>query len=260
MLRSISSAILSFGLVSIPVKLYTAASAEGVKFSMITPAGNRVKQKYVDAVTGVEIQQGDCNKGYEYSKDQFVVFTKDEVKALEAEKSPSMEIKEFIPASAFDALMVENSYYLGADKGGDKGYMLLAQTMKKTGKVALARYNSRGKEHLIIVRPFQDGLVMHQMFYADEVRDFSEVTEKVAKLAFHDVEVEMAAKLVEALSTDAYEPEKYNDGFVARVKVAVDQKLSGETVTVAAPAAKSDLIDLMAALKASLDAAAAKKG
>jgi DNA end-binding protein Ku len=111
--------------------------------------------------------------------------------------------------------------------------MLLAQTMKKTGKVAVARYNSRGKEHLIIVRPFQDGLVMHQMFYADEVRDFSEVTEKVAKMAFHDVEVEMAIKLVESLSTDAYEPEKYNDGYVARVKVAVDQKLSGETVTVA---------------------------
>jgi DNA end-binding protein Ku len=260
MLRSISSAILSFGLVSIPVKLYTAASAEGVKFSMITPAGNRVKQKYIDAVTGEEIAQGDCNKGYEYAKDQFVVFSKDEIKALEAEKSPSMEIREFIPASAFDALMVENSYYLGADKGGDKGYMLLAQTMKKTGKVAVARYNSRGKEHLIIVRPFQDGLVMHQMFYADEVRDFSEVTEKVAKMAFHDVEVEMAIKLVESLSTDAYEPEKYNDGYVARVKVAVDQKLSGETVTVAAPSEKSNVVDLMAALRASLDAAAAKKG
>jgi DNA end-binding protein Ku len=252
--RAVSSAVLSFGLVSIPVKLFTSASAEGVKFSMITRAGNRVKQKWVDAVTGEEIAQGDCNKGYEYSKDEFVVFTKDEVTALEAEKSPSMEIREFIPATAFDALMVEKSYYLGPDKGGDKGYVLLSKTMKKTGKVAVARYNSRGKEHLIIVRPYQDGLVMHQMYYSDEVRNFGEVEEMVAKVSFHDAEVDMATKLVEALSAEAYEPEKYNDGYVARVKVAVDQKIAGETVSVAAPAAKSNVVDLMAALKASLEA------
>ena len=253
-MRAISSEILSFGRVSIPVKLFTAASAEGVKFSIITPSGNRVKQKWIDAVTGDEVQQGECSKGYEHAKDEFVVFTKDEVSALEAEKSPSMEIREFIPVSAFDALMVEKSYYLGPDKGGDKGYVLLSQTMKSTGKVAVARYNSRGKEHLIIVKPYREGLVMHQMYYSDEVRDFGEVEEKVAKVSFHEVEVEMAAKLVDALSTPDYEPEKYNDGFVARVKVAVDQRLAGETVSVSAPSAKTSVVDLMAALKASLEA------
>ncbi len=254
MARAISSATLSFGLVSIPVKLFTAASAEGVKFSMITPAGNRVKQKWIDAVTGDEVAQAECNKGFEYAKDQFVVFTKEEVSSLEAEKSPAMEIREFIPASALNASYVEKSYFLGPDKGGDKGYVLLAQTMKKTGKVAVARYNSRGKEHLIVVAPYQDGLIMHQMFYADEIRDFSEVSDKIAKVDFHPAEVEMAEKLVESLAADAYEPEKYNDGFVARVKVAVDQKIAGENVSVAAPAPRSTVVDLMAALKASLEA------
>jgi DNA end-binding protein Ku len=257
MARAVSSATLSFGLVSIPVKLYVAASAEPVSFNMITPDGNRVKQKLVDSISGEEVQRDLCNKGYEWAKDQFVVFTAAEIKALEAEKSEAMEIKEFIPAEAFDPLMVEKSYYLGADKGGDKGYVLLSRTMKETGKVAVARWNSRGREHLIIVRPYQNGLVLHQMFYANEVRDFAEVG-KTGNVNFHDIEVDMAAKLVTALSTDCYEPSKYEDGFVTRVKTAVDQKANGQEVSVAPSPVKSNVVDLMAALKASLEASAKK--
>lgn len=251
--RAIQSAILSFGLVSIPVKLFTAADTEGVKFNMITPKGNRVKQKWLDAVTGEEVQQGECSKGYEYQKDQFVVFTKDEIKALEAEKSDALEIKEFIPADAFDPLQVEKSYYLGPGKGGDKGYVLLSKAMKRTGKVAVARMNSRGREHLIVVRPFQDGLIMHQMFYSGEIRDFTDITADVAVCKFHEVEEEMADKLILNLSTDSFEPAKYEDGFVGRVKTAVDQKVNGQEFKVTPSAPAANITDLFAALKASLD-------
>jgi DNA end-binding protein Ku len=253
MARAIQSAILSFGLVSIPVKLYTAADTEGVKFNMITPKGNRVKQKWLDAVTGDEITQGDCSKGYEYAKDQFVIFSKDEIKALEAEKSDALEIKEFIPATAFDARQVEKSYYLGPDKGGDKGYVLLSKAMKRTGKVAVARLNSRGREHLIIVRPLNDGLMLHQMYYDSEIRDFSEIEEKVATVKFHEVEEEMADKLIESLSADTFDSSKYTDGYVDRVKAAVDQKINGQEFKVTPSAPAANITDLFAALKASLD-------
>lgn len=255
MARAISSVILSFGLVSIPVKLFTAASADDakVKFNMFTPAGNRVKQKYIDAVTGEEVKQNECDKGYEYAKDQFVIFKGDEIKALEAEKSNSMDIKEFIPADSFDPLQVEKSYYLGPDKGGDKGYCLLSKAMKRTGKVALARWNSKGREHLIIVRPYRDGLILHQMFYADEVRDFGEIEENVATVKFHEVEEEMADKLISNLSGDGFHPDQYEDGYVARVKVAVDQKVNGQEFKVTPTAPAANITDLMAALKASLD-------
>ena len=259
MARATRSAILSFGLVSIPVKLYTSAKAEGVEFRRMSPKGNRVKQQYIDAVTGEVIQQTDCNKGFEHAKDEFVIFTKDEIKELEAEKSSAIEIKEFVPASSFDPIMVEKSYYLGTDKGGDKGYCLLAKVMKKTGKVAVARWNAYGREHLILVRPYRDGLVLHQMFYSDEIRPFEEITEDVAKVDFHEVEEFMAEKLVEQLSGDSYDASKYVDGYVTRVKTAVDQKLSGNGFTVAASVKKTSATDLMAALKASLDAATAAK-
>lgn len=258
-IRAICSVSLTFGLVSIPVKLYVAAGAESAKFHLITPNGNRVEQKYFDKATGDEIKQGDCNKGYEYSKGQCVVFTKEEIKALEAEKSFAMEIKEFIPADAFDPLQVEKSYYLGVDKGGDKGYVLLAKSMKAAGKVAVAQWNSRGREHLVIVKPYQNGLVLHQMFYSNEVRDFAEVEGKVAKCTFHEVEESMATKLIEQLSSDKYDPSKYTDGFSARVLEAVEQKVNGEEVIVAAPQQKTNVVDLMAALKASLDATTKKK-
>jgi len=251
--RAVSSATISFGLVSVPVKLFVAASAEGVKFNQITPAGNRVNQKLVDSVTGEEVQRDTLLKGYEHSKDQYVTFTPDELKKLEPEKTEAMEITEFIPSTGFDPLQIEKSYYLGPDKGGDKGYVLLSKAMKQTSKVAVARWISRGREHLIVIRPFQDGLVLHQMFYSNEVRDFAEVSEKVATIKFHDVEESMAAKLVEQLAVDSYQPEKYTDGYVDRVKKAVEQKINGQEVTATPSSSSPSVLDLMAALKASLD-------
>lgn len=253
--RSINSGTITFGLVSIPVKFYTAASSESVSFNMLTSAGNRVKQKLVDSVTGAEIEHKDCKKGYEYAKDQYVSFTADELKALECEKSDAIDIREFVDASTLDLIQVEKSYYLGPDKGGDKGYTLLADTMKAMGKVAVAQWAGRGKEQLVVIRPHKGGLIIHQMYYANEVRNFEEI--EFAKITIADAEREIAAKLVSMLSTGAFEPDKYEDGYVNRVKEAVTRKINGVAApeVTAAPTPKATVTDLLAVLKASVDAA-----
>jgi len=257
MARSILSATLTFGLVTIPVKLYTAASSENVSFNMLTPAGNRVKQHYTDSVTGDPVEQRDCLKGYEVAKDQYVSFTADEIKALEAEKDKCMNIREFVDADSIDLAQVEKSYYLGPDKGGDKAYTLISETMKAMGKVAVAQWSARGKEQLVIIRPYRGGLILHQMFYAAEVRDFDEIG--FAKITISDEERNMAAQLLTALTTGKFEPSKYEDGYVARVKAAVERKVAGIPAPEVKSAPAPSVIDLMAALKASIDAAQAKK-
>lgn len=255
-MRSIGSASITFGLVSIPVKLYTAASSESVSFNMLTPDGNRVKQKYTDSVTGADVTYDQCDKGYEVAKDQFVRFSKDEIKALEAESTKTMDIREFVDAASLDLLHVEKSYLLGPDKGGDKGMLLLSDTMKALGKVAVAQWNSRGKEHLVVIRPYKGSLVVHQMYYQNEVRNPEEI--ELAKIMISDAERNMAAKLVQALSTDTFDASKYEDGFVKRVQDAIERKMAGQPI-VAPEAPKATVLDLMAALQASLDKAGDKK-
>lgn len=255
-MRSINSVSITFGLVSVPVKIYTAVSSERVSFNLLTPGGNRIKQKYTDSVTGKEVELADCDKGYEVGVDEFVRFTKDELKELEAEKSKCLEIKEFVDASSVDLIQVENSYYLGPDKGGDKGYLLLSETMKSLGQVAVAQWSIRGKEQLVIIRPHGSGLVLHQMYYSNEVRDFGEVP--MAKVSLFDQEREMAARLIQALSTGAFEPSKYTDGYSARVKLAVERKKAGEKILVSSEdKGKAKVLDLLSALQASI--AAVKK-
>jgi len=255
--RSILSATITFGLVSVPVKVYTAASPESVSFNMLTPGGNRVKQHYTDAITNTPIEQRDCHKGYEIAKDQYVSFTADEIKALEAEKDKCINILEFVDASSIDLIQVEKSYYLGPDKGGDRGYLLLSETMKGMGKVAVAQWAARGKEQLVVVRPYKGGLIVHQMFYAAEVRDFDEVACK--PIAISDAEREMASLLINALTTGAFEPSKYEDGYVKRVQAAVDRKVAGVTTPAVKEAPAPQIIDLLAALKASIEQAKPKK-
>ena len=262
MARSVGSATITFGLVSIPVKLYTACSAEGVSFTMLTPKGNTVKQSYRDAVTGEEVAQGDCHKGYQLTKDQIVPITKDELKALEAEcESKTVDIIEFVPASSVDLLQVEKTYYLGTE-GAEKGYLLLAEAMAAKNAIAVAQWNSRGKENLVTIRSYNGGLVMHQMFYANEVRPFEEV-KPTSRSAVSDAERNMAVKLVESLEAKAYDPTKFKDGYVERVKKAIEEKVAaGEggtfktASTESAPVAK--VVDLASLLAASLDAASAK--
>lgn len=255
-MKAFATGTISFGLVTVPIKVYAATSSEAVSFNMITPAGNRVKQKLVDSVTGAETERDACLKGYEYAKDQFVTFTKEELAKLDSENTKLMEIQEFVDAESVNPLFIEKVYFLGPDKGGDRGYALLAQTMASLKKVAVAQWTNRGRDHLVLIAPFQDGLCLYQCFYKDEVRDF-EVD--VAKLSMSKPEEVVAKKLVSMLSTGAFDPSKYHDRYAKRVKDAVEQKVAGEEITVPAEAPKTNVLDLYEALKASIEATEAKK-
>ena len=250
--RAISSGTISFGLVSIPVKLYTATSPQQARFNMLhEETKSRVKQQYIVPNTGEVVDRKSLVKGYEYAKGQYVVFSDEELKALEAQRSSSLEIKEFVPLSSVDLVQVEKTYYLGPDKGGDKAYHLLAESMQGTDKVAVGRWAAKGKEQLVIIRPYKDGLMLHQMFYANEVRAFDEV-ETGATFQFSDVERQLAHKLIDELSVEAFAPEKYKDEYAERVQAAVEQKVAGEEVHVAEEVPQAQIIDLFEALKQSL--------
>lgn len=255
-MRSFATGTISFGLVTVPIKVYAATSSEALSFNMITPAGNRVKQKLVDSVSGEEAERENCLKGYEYAKDQFVTFTKEELAKLDSENTKVMEIQEFVDAESVNPIFIEKVYFLGPDKGGDRGYALLAQTMSSLKKVAVAQWTNRGRDHLVLIAPFQDGLCLYQCFYKDEVRDF-EV--EVATATMSKPEEVVAKKLVSMLSTGAFDPSKYHDRYAKRVKDAVEQKIAGKEITVPAEAPKTNVLDLYEALKASIEATEAKK-
>jgi DNA end-binding protein Ku len=181
-----------------------------------------------------------------------VQFDPQELKALEEEKTHNLEILEFVPLSTVDFVYLDKSYYLGPDKGGHKAYRLLSQAMGETGRVALGRYVARGKGHLVLIRPYQQGLIMHQLYYANEVRDFGEI-DLGDEVAFKAGEVEMARQLIEQLSVERFEPEKFEDEFRARVLQAVEQKIAGHEITTTPEAPKAKVIDLFEALKASVE-------
>jgi len=252
--RATSSGTISFGLVSIPVKFYTAASSEQASFNMLhKKCGGRVKQQYICPTDNNEVvERTDMIKGYEYARGQYVQFTDEEIKALESERSNSIEIAEFVPMSSVDFVQVEKTYYLGPDKGGDKAYRLLSESMTKKDMVAVGRWGSRGKEQLVLIRPYgKDGIILHQLYYATEVRAFDEI-DTGATFSFSDKEHELAEKLIEQLSSDSFEPEKYHDSYTDRVSAAVQQKVEGKEITIAPEAPKAQIIDLFEALKKSL--------
>ncbi|HEX7671693.1 MAG TPA: Ku protein [Polyangiaceae bacterium] len=250
--RALASGVISFGLVSIPVKLYTSASSEQVRFNMLDARhGVRVKQQYYSPADNKVMEKSEIIKGYEYARDQFVTFTEDELKALEADRSNHIEIVEFVPLETFDFVQIEKSYYLGADKGGDKAYRLLSQAMKDKDRVAVGRWAARGKEQLVLVRPYRNGLILHQLYYANEVRSFEEADD-TAKVSFSDKELDLAERLIEQLSVDEFSPDKYKDDYADRVRAVVDQKVAGQEVVVAAEAPRAQIIDLFEALKRSI--------
>ncbi len=256
--RTICSATITFGLVSIPVKFFTSASAGRVSFNLLSPeAGNRVQQKLFDSVTGLEIPGGmdACDKGFEVAKGEYVKFKKDEIKALDAEcDQKTIDIQEFVDATSIDPIAVEKTYYLGPDKGADKGYSLLSEAMSTMSRAAVAQWNSRGKEHLVVIRPYRGGLVLHQMFYSNEVRNFDEI--EVAKLSVSEPERKMAGKLIASLSSGEFDPSKYEDSYSARVKQAIQDKLAGGTIR-AVPSETpkmGSVFDLSALLERSLAA------
>lgn len=259
--RAIGSATISFGLVSVPCKLYTAAdSTSGVSFNMIDPeTGSRVKYKYVRASDGEEVDRSDLVKGYEFSKDRYVTFTDEELKAIEAKSDGSVEIEEFVPRSAVGREFIDKIYYLGPDKGGGRAYKLLSQAMRETGLSALGKYAARGKQYLVLLTPKDDGVIMEQLRYAHEIRSFDEIDTGDAEPK--EGELELAVQLIEQISNEAFEPEKYTDEVRDRVLEMIQAKVEGEDITVsAAEEPQAQIIDLMEALKASLGEGDERKG
>ncbi len=246
-------------MVSIPVKVYTATSSQKIRFNMLEAStGARLKQQYISTVSGEVVERSETIKGYEHVRGQFVHFNDEELKALEADRTGAMTIVQFVPIDAIDLVQIEKSYYLGPDKGGDKAYQLLSQAMTRKEQVAVGRWAARGKEQLVLIRPYQSGLILHQLFYANEVRAF-DALDTGAELSFADVELDLADKLVEQLAVEAFEPEGFSDTYTDRVRALVDQKVAGEEITAAPEQPTAQIIDLFEALKQSLETAPAEE-
>jgi DNA end-binding protein Ku len=265
--HSLGSGTISFGLVSIPVRLYTAAGSANVSFNQLHGVcGSRIRQQTFCPKCNRTVERAELVRGYEFSKDQYVQVKDEELKALEGESSKIIDIAEFVPLAEVDPIYFEKTYYLGPDKGGEKAYRLLADAMEKAGQVALAKYVMRGKESLVLIRAAQNGLMLHTMYFADEVRSFDEV-DKGQSAKIKEGELELALQLINGLASETFSPDRYADEYRHRVLEMINKKVEGQEVTISeAPAPRAQVIDLMDALKESLakrgmpaEAATAKK-
>jgi DNA end-binding protein Ku len=253
--RPIANGNISFGLVSIPVKLFSAARSKSVSFNLLHQKDNsRIQQKIYCPVDDAIIDRSELVRGYEIEKGRFVVFTDEELKNLEASGSDhAIEITEFLPLSEVDPLYFEESYFLESDHGAGKAYRLLTDAMASSERVALGRYTMRGKEHLVLLRPYAKGLMLHTLYYADEVKAADEFDRSLNE-ATKEAELTLAKRLIDDLTQQKFDPSQYHDTYRERVIQAAQQKVAGEEVTAAPkPAERGQVIDLMAALKASLE-------
>jgi DNA end-binding protein Ku len=251
--HSIGSATISFGLVSVPVKMFsTGESSAAISFNWLHKKdGARLKQQYVCSKDGDKVEKDEMVKGYEFSKGQYVIFTPEELKALEEKASGAIDIQEFLPAEQVDRLFQDRCYFLGPDKGGERAYALLSEALRQTGRIALGQYAARGKQYLILVRPLSGGLVMEQLRYADEVRSIDEVP--IPKTELKKPELQLAVQLIEQAASDEFRPQAYADNVRKRILEQIQRKVEGQEITEEpTEAPKTQIIDLMAALKASL--------
>ena len=259
--RAIGTANISFGLVSIPVKLFSAAdSSAGISFNMLHgKCGSRVRQQYIcPKEDNIVVPRDEIRKGYEFAKDQYVLFTTEELKALEEEARQTVEVTEFVPIAEIDPVYFDKAYYLGPDKGGSKAYFLLSETLKRTGRVALAKYAARGKQYLVMLRPKDGGLVMQQLLYADEIRPISEIG--LDREPVQDAELKLATMLVEQRATDRFRPETYEDEVKKRIQAQLKRKIeTGEEISSAPSPESGEVIDLMEALRRSLGKPGSRK-
>ena len=253
--RPFASGTISFGLISIPIQLYsTGESAAGIQLNMMhRKCGSRLRQQYVCPVDNEVVGKDDIARGYEHAKGQYVLFSEEELKAIQPEASNAIEIAEFLPLATVDPVYFEKSWYLGPDKGGDRPYRLLAEAMKETGRAALARYRARGKDQLVLLRPYENGLILQQLRYADELRSFSEVPVGDAA-EVKASELDLAVQLIAQGATEEFHPEAYEDSQRRRLRELIDRKVGGEEIVAVASeeAPQGEIIDLMSALKASL--------
>jgi DNA end-binding protein Ku len=258
--RPIASITISFGLVSIPVKLFSATEASrAISFNLLHKAcGSRLRQQYFCAKEDVPVSREDMVKGYEFTKDQYVVFTPEELKALEEAGTQAADITEFVPIESVDPIFFDKAYYLAPDKGGAKPYALFARALRESGRCAVGRWAARGKQYIVMIRPIDDGLVMQQLLYAAEVRSIKDI--EIPKTEVRDAELKLAQQLIEQQAVERFDPTAYTDEVRARVQAAIDKKVQGQEITLAeAPEPTGQVIDLMEALRASLEKKPAKK-
>jgi DNA end-binding protein Ku len=253
MARAFASGQIAFGLVSIPVKLFSAAEAsEKISFNMIHgECGSRIQQQLFCPKDERTIGRDETVKGYEFAKGQYVLFTEDELKALEEKATQQIDIVEFLPNSQIDPIYFQKANYVAPDRGGDRAYALLAKALEQTGRWALAKYAARGKQYLVVIRPVGKGLVMHQLFYPNEIRSMEELN--LGEPVIKDNELKMAVQLAEMGAAEEFHPENYRDEVRERIRAQIQQKIDGEQITITAgEEPRAQVIDLMEALKASL--------
>jgi DNA end-binding protein Ku len=259
--RSIASLTISFGLVAIPVKLYSATvSSERISFNLLRQKdGSRVKQQYIAVADGEPVERSEMVKGYEFAKDQYVMFSAEELKALEDTTTHAIDIGQFVPLQSVDPVYFDGTYYLAPDKGGAKPYTLLATALRKAGQCAVGRWVSRGKEHIVVIRPMEDGLAMHQLHFEEQVRDLKDLGIEPAQVS--DPELKLAQQLIEHLAAKRFDPNEYHDEFKGRVEAAIQKKIQGKQISLSeapVPSAGGNVIDLMEALRASIDTRGSK--
>jgi DNA end-binding protein Ku len=250
--RATSSTTISFGLVSIPVKVYTATSEQGVHFNQLhAKCGTRIKQRLWCPSCDETVERNDLVKGYEIAKNQYVQFSEEELRALDAERFATLDLVEFVPESTVDFVYIEHSHYVGPDKGGEKAFNLLSRAMRKMERIAVGKQWSRGKVNLVLLRPYKKGLILHHVYYANEVRSYDDV-DLGPDVRFSDAEDELAGRLIEQLSKPTFEPDRFEDEYASRVEKAAAEKAEGQEITVAPEQPAAQIIDLFEALKQSL--------
>ncbi|MGQ0586140.1 MAG: non-homologous end joining protein Ku [Gammaproteobacteria bacterium] len=258
--RSIASLTVSFGLVSIPVKLFSATEASRqISFNLLhKDCGSRLRQQYFCVKDDVPVGRDQMVKGYEFAKDQYVMFSPEELKAMEEAGTHMAEIVEFVPLSAIDPVYFDKAYYIGPDKGGAKPYALLQKALLESERCAIGHWAARGKSYIVMIRPVANGLVMQQLLYADEVRSIGEID--IPKLEVKETELKLAHKLIEQQSSDKFNPADYKDEVRARIEKAIEKKVEGQEITLAdEPAGEAKVVDLMEALRASLERTGERK-
>ncbi len=259
--RSIASLTISFGLVAIPVKLYSATvSSERISFNLLRQKdGSRVKQQYISVNDGKPVERSEMVKGYEFAKDQYVMFSPEELKALEDTTTHAIDIGQFVPLDSVDPLYFDGTYYLAPDKGGAKPYTLLTTALRKAQQCAVGRWISRGKEHIVIIRALEDGLAMHQLHFKAEVRSLKDLGIEAAPVS--EPELKLARQLIDQLGAKRFDPNEFVDEHRARVEAAIQRKVDGKEVSLAEGPVSTkggNVIDLMEALRASIDARGSK--
>lgn len=252
--RSIASLSLSFGLVSIPVKVFSATeSSSSVSFNLLHQCGSRVKQQYLCIKENIPVERADMVKGYEFEKDRYVMFTATELKVMEEAPRSTIDIVSFIPLAAVNPIYYDKAYYLAPDKRGAKPYGLLLEAMLESGRCALARWAWKGKQYVVQVRPGDGGLILQQLLYAEEVRSMKDLD--IEKAEIQKPELQLALQLIAQISAESYDPSAYQDEEKKRILVAIDDKIAGKQVVATdgqEPAAGAQVIDLVEALRASL--------